>query len=162
MRLALLAFLALCAPAWAQQPGQVQTFQGPSAGAQWSWPATSAGRTQAAPAAKTVSATLTTAELLSGIITVNEGAGGASALTLPLAADLDAALPWAGVNYAFEISLINISTVAAEDATMTTNTGWTLVGEMTVESNDADRARSAGLFLARKTATGAWTLYRIS
>jgi hypothetical protein len=117
---------------------------------------------QAAPAAKTVSATLTAAEVLTGIITVNQGAAGSSALTLPLAADMDTALPDAAAGDAFDFSVINISTVAAEDATMTTNTGWTLVGEMTVESNDADRAQSSGRFRARKTGAGAWTLYRLA
>jgi hypothetical protein len=119
-------------------------------------------KTQAAAAAKTVDVTLTAAELLAGIVTVNQGAAGTSALTLPLATALDSAFADAVANDAFDFSVINISTVAAEDATVTTNTGWTLVGEMTVESNDADRARSSGLFRARKTGTGAWTLYRIA
>lgn len=117
---------------------------------------------QGAPAAKTTNATLTAAEVLTGIITVNQGAAGTSAQQLPLAADMDTALPDAAAGDAFDFSLINISTVAAEDATITTNTGWTLVGEMTVESNDADRAQSSGRFRARKTGAGAWTLYRLS
>jgi hypothetical protein len=117
---------------------------------------------QGAPAAKTVSATLTAAEVLTGIITVNEGAAGASALTLPLATAMDTALPDSAAGDAFDFSVINISTVGAEDATVTTNTGWTLVGEMTVESNDSDRAASSGRFRARKTGTGAWTMYRLA
>lgn len=117
---------------------------------------------QGAPAAKTVSATLTAAELLTNIITVNQGAAGASALQLPLATDLDTALPTAVAGHAFDFSVINISTVAAEDASLTTNTGWTLVGDMNIEANDAARARSSGRFRARKTAAGAWTLYRLA
>jgi hypothetical protein len=117
---------------------------------------------QGAPAAKTVSATLTAAELLTKLITVNQGAAGASALQLPLATALDTALPDSVADSGFKFSLINISTVGAEDASITTNTGWTLVGNMDVASNAAAADKSVGRFFARKTATGAWTLYRIS
>jgi hypothetical protein len=116
---------------------------------------------QGAPHAATVSATLTAAQLLTRIVTVNQGGAAASELTLPLATAMDTGFSDAGADGAFDFSVINLSTVAAEDATILTNTGWTLVGEMTVESNDADRARSAGLFRARRTGAGAWTLYRI-
>lgn len=117
---------------------------------------------QAAPAAKTVSGVLAAADLIGGIITVNQGAGGASAQQLPLATALDTALPQAIVNSSFDFSVTNISTVAAEDATITTNTGWTLVGGMDIASNAAATDKSAGRFRARKTAAGAWTLYRLS
>jgi hypothetical protein len=117
---------------------------------------------QPTPHAATVSATLTAAQLLTRIITVNQGGAAASELTLPLATAMDTGFSDAGADGAFDFSVINLSTVAAEDATILTNTGWTLVGEMTVESNDADRARSAGLFRARRTGAGAWTLYRIA
>jgi hypothetical protein len=117
---------------------------------------------QGTPTAKTTDATLTAAEVLAGIITVNQGGGGTSSLTLPLATAMDTALPDAAAGDAFDFSVINTSTVAAEDATLITNTGWTLVGEMTVESNDADRAASSGRFRARKTGSGAWTLYRLA
>ncbi len=129
----------------------------------WQLGGQQAGETQqGAPAALTTSATMTAANLLAGIITSNQGASGAAAYQLPLAADLDAALPYFAVNDAFDFSLIGISTDAAEDATITTNTGWTLVGSMVVASNAAATDKSAGQFRARKTAAGAWTLYRIS
>lgn len=117
---------------------------------------------QGAPTAKTTSATLTAAEVLAGIITVNQGAGATSSLTLPLATDLDTAMPDAAAGDAYDFSLINISTVAAEDADILTNTGWTLVGSMAVQSNAAITDKSAGRFRARKTGAGAWTLYRLS
>lgn len=117
---------------------------------------------QGAATAKTVSALLTAAELLTKIITVNQGAAGASALQLPTCANLDAALPLAAAGDAFDFSLINISTVAAEDASITTNTGWTLVGNMDVASNAAATDKSAGRFRAAKTATATWTLFRLS
>lgn len=119
-------------------------------------------KAQGAPSAQTVSAVLTAAALLTGILTVNQGAAGASALQLPLATALDTAIPDAANNDAFDFSVINISTVAAESASLTTNTGWTLVGDMDVSANSAATTKSAGRFRARRTAAGAWTLYRLS
>lgn len=122
---------------------------------------------QAAPAAKTVSATLTAAELMGGIITGNQAAAGAAAYTLPLATDLETALlavhPGLQNDDSFDVSVINLSTVAAEDITMTTNTGWTLVGSMLViEQAAGNPAGSNGLFRVRRTAANAYTLYRIA
>lgn len=117
---------------------------------------------QGAPAAATVSATLTAADLLTGIITVNQGAAGASAQQLPLATDLDTALPTAAAGDSFDFSVINISVVDAEDASVTTNTGWTLVGSMDILAYNAAGTASSGRFRARKTGAGAWVLYRIS
>lgn len=118
--------------------------------------------TQGAQTAKTTSTTLTAAELLTGILTVNQGGGAASALQLPLATAMDTALPKSAANQAFDFSLINISATAAESASITTNTGWTLVGDMDVAANSAATTKSAGRFRARKTGAGAWTLYRLS
>lgn len=122
---------------------------------------------QGTPAAKTVSATLTAAELLTGLITGNQGAAGAAAYTLPLATDLEVALvaayPGLQIDDAFDFNVINISTVAAEDITMTTNTGWTLVGSMLViEQAAGNPAGSNGSFRVRRTAANTYTLYRIA
>lgn len=118
---------------------------------------------QGAPAAKTTSATLTAAEVLTGIITVNQGGAGASAQQLPTAAAMDTAMPDSAAGDAFDFSVVNISVVAAESASLTTNTGWTLVGAMDVPAySAAGSLNSSGRFRARKTATGAWTLYRLS
>jgi hypothetical protein len=70
-------------------------------------------------------------------------------------------LPESAAGDAFDFSVINISVVAAEDATLTTNTGWTLVGNMEVQSADALTNNTSGRFRARKTGAGAWTLYRL-
>lgn len=125
------------------------------------WTATSGLAAQGDPAAKTTSSTLTAADLRAGIITVNQGAGAAANLQLPTAAALDAALPGAAINSSLDFSVINTSTVAAEDATLTTNTGWTLVGSMFVPAYDTAGNNSSGVFRARKTGAGAWTLYRV-
>lgn len=117
---------------------------------------------QGAITAQTTDDTLTAAELDTRIITVDQGAAGTSTQTLPLATAMDSYFTGVNDDFGFEFSVINISTNAAEDCTVATNTGWTLVGSMVVESFDADRARSTGRFFARKTGTGAWTLYRIA
>lgn len=120
---------------------------------------------QAAPTAKTTSVTLTAAEILVGIITGNQGAAGAAAYTLPLATDFEIGMiaAWPGLQNddAFDFSVINISTVAAEVITMTTNTGWTLVGDMTLAAN-ATGDQSGGRFRARRVSSTAYSLYRIS
>jgi len=117
---------------------------------------------QGAPAAKTVSATLTAAEVLTGIITVNQAAAGASAQQLPTASAMDTGFPNAAAGDAFDFSVINTSTVDAEDASVTTNTGWTLVGNMDIPAySAAGSLNSSGMFRARKTGSAAWTLYRV-
>lgn len=115
---------------------------------------------QKTPTAKTTSATLTALELWQGALTVNQGGAGASALQLPLATDMDAQFSDAIAADGFDISVTNISTVDAEDASLTTNTGWTLVGNMAVLANSADTVPSAGMFRLYKTAAGAWTCLR--
>lgn len=118
---------------------------------------------QGAQTAKSTSATLTAAEVLTGIITVNQAAGATSAQQLPLATDMDTALPDSAAGDAFDFSVINTSTVDAEDASVTTNTGWTLVGNMDIHAySAAGSLNSSARFRARKTGTGAWTLYRIA
>lgn len=117
---------------------------------------------QAAPAAKTTAATLTAAEILGGLLTANQGGAAAANYTLPLASDLDLACPYdIGTDEAFEFTLVNISTNAAEDITIVTNTGWTLVGNMVVASNNAATDQAWGTFRARRTAANTWVLYRV-
>lgn len=121
------------------------------------------GIIQVTPTAKTVSATLTAAEIANRIITVNQAGGAASAQQLPTAAAMDTYFADYGANDALDFSVINTSTVDAEDASVTTNTGWTLVGSMDVVAySAAGSLNSSALFRARKTDTAAWTLYRIA
>ena len=122
---------------------------------------------QPAPAAKTVTTTLTAAEILTGLITGNQGAAGAASYTLPLASAMEtamfAAFPALANDDAFNFNLINLSVVAAEDITILTNTGWTLVGSMLVESNEATALKTpSGAFRVRRTAPATYTLYRLS
>ena len=107
--------------------------------------------TQVTPTAKTAAATLTAAELATGIITYT---GAAVALTMPLGADLDVAFPSMKVNSCFDFFIIN--TGATYAATVTANTGVTLVGVAAVAAVTACQWR------VRKTADATYVAYRIA
>jgi hypothetical protein len=107
--------------------------------------------TQQAPVAKTAAATLTAAELATGIITYT---GAAVNLTMPLGTDLDAAFSSMKVNSSFDFHIINIGGTNA--ATVTANTGVTLVGVAAVSANTACNWR------VRKTADATYVAYRIA
>lgn len=115
---------------------------------------------QGAPATATVTATLTVAQFLSGILIGDQGSTAAAAYTLPTVASLEATLSNAKLNSTVELVVINIGNTSAEDITMTTNTGWTLVGNMVVVDGTSSANSSSAVFLARKTGDAAWTLYR--
>jgi hypothetical protein len=106
---------------------------------------------QSAPIAKAAVATLTAAELANGIITYT---GAAVALTLPLGTDLDAAFPSMKVNSCFDFYIIN--TGATNAATVTANTGVTLVGVAAVSAATSCNWR------VRKTADATYVAYRIA
>ena len=105
--------------------------------------------TQSAPAAYTAAATLVPGDLVNGIITLTNG--GDQNLQLPLAANVDAAIPSAKVDSAIQFSVMALG---AGGATLTTNTGWTLVGVAKVTAQNR--------YVARKTGTGTWTVYQIA
>jgi hypothetical protein len=107
--------------------------------------------TQVAPTAKTAAATLTAAELATGIITYT---GAAVALTVPLGTDMDAAFSSMKVNSCFEFSIINIG--ATNAATVTANTGCTLVGAAAVA------AAASCIWRVRKTADATYVFYRVA
>lgn len=107
--------------------------------------------TQVAPTAKTAAATLTPAELATEIITYN---GAAVNLTLPLGTDLDTAFSSMKVNSSFDFSIINLGGTNA--ATVTANTGCTIVGVAAVSAN------SSCIWRARKTADATYVFYRVA
>lgn len=99
----------------------------------------------------TAGTTLTAADFASALIIYNSGSGGN--LQLPTVATLEATVSSARNNSAFLFSVI---ATGAGTATMTTNTGWTLVGSAAVATT------VSGRFAAVKTGDGAWSLYRLS
>lgn len=113
--------------------------------------------TQSAPATATATATLTIAQLVTGIVLGSPGSSAAT-YTLPTVALTEATLVNAKVDSSFDFSVTNIDGSGSGIITMAVGTGWTLVGLATV----AATAGTTGRFRARKTGTGAWTLYRLS
>lgn len=105
--------------------------------------------TQGTPAAYTAAGTLVAADLTNGIITLTNGSD--QSLQLPTVAALEAAVSSAKVNSSFFFSVMALG---AGGATLTTNTGWTLVG--------VAKVTAANRYLARKTGDGTWSLYQIA
>jgi hypothetical protein len=120
--------------------------------------------TQAAPVAKTVTGTLTAANLLVGIITVNQGAGEISTQTLPTGTQMEAALPATfGVDSYFDFSIINTSTVDAEDAALASpGASFTIVGSADIPAHSGITIPSSARYRVRKTATNTFVAYRIA
>ena len=107
---------------------------------------------QGAPAAVTASGgTLTAAQLLSGLVVTSNATPGSQAL--PTVALLEAVLVNSKVDAGFDVNFIN---TGGATLTVTTGTGWTIVGTATAAT------LTSAAFRARKTGDGAWTLYRIA
>lgn len=111
---------------------------------------------QGAPATATSTATLTAAQVATGIILGSPGSSAAS-YTLPTVALWEAGpAANAHTDSSFDFSITNVDGSGSGVITVLVGTGWTIVGLATV----AATAGTAGLFRARKTGDGAWTLYR--
>jgi hypothetical protein len=109
---------------------------------------------QLAPGATTAtSVTLSAADVTNGLYTSTNAA--AVAITLPTVATLEALVINPRVGTAFDFVIINLGSSSGA-VTMTTNTGWTLVGSVTVAISTSAR------FTARKTGDSAWSLYRVA
>jgi hypothetical protein len=107
--------------------------------------------TQIAPVAKTAAATLTAAEITSGIITYT---GAVANLTFPTTALTEALVTSAKDNSCFDVVIINIG--GTNTVSVVGGTGWSTVGSLAIAANVSAR------FLARKTGDLTWTLYRIA
>ena len=93
--------------------------------------------------------TLTAAMISGGTFTSHLSVGGTTpSLTLPLGADMDAALPDARVGQAYHLRIINTN---SGTATIVTNTGWTLTGTLTLATNTTRD------FIVTKMGTGTYT-----
>jgi len=108
------------------------------------------------PVTATTATTFTAAQILNGLILVNNGITANVAYTLPTVADLEAVLVNSDkVGTTFTFRVVNLGT-SSGTATITTNTGWTVTGSLTM----AIPVTTGAFLIARKSAAGAWTLYR--
>ena len=112
-----------------------------------------------APISIAASATLTTAQVLNGLILANSGvSSGAQTYVLPTVADFEAAFPSAvKVGATYQFNLVNLGTGTAT-AIVSSGTGWTVTGSLTMTIP----ITTGATLVARKTGTGTWTLYRVN
>ena len=107
--------------------------------------------TQGTPVAKTAAASLTAAEITSGIITYT---GAVANLTFPSVADTEVLVSSAKNDTCFDLVIIN--TGGTNTVSVVGGTGWSTVGSLAIA------AGVSGRFIARKVGDLAWTLYRVS
>jgi hypothetical protein len=108
-------------------------------------------KAQPTPTSKSAAATLTIAELLTGII---QYTGAAATLTLPTGTSIEGGLPATFPSgMSFDVSFIN---TGAALLTIGTATGLTLVGTMTVAT------ATSGILRFRKSTTNNYNVYRVA
>jgi hypothetical protein len=111
----------------------------------------------AEPISITATATLTPAQVLNGLILANSGITSAQTYTLPTVSDLEAVLVNSErIGTTFSFKLVNLGT-SSGTAIVAAGTGRTVSGSLTMTIPVTTGAE----LLARKTAAGAWTLYRV-
>ena len=112
----------------------------------------------AVPVSITTAQTLTPAQVLNGLIITNSGITAASVTyTLPTVTDLENTLINSDrVGTTFSFRVVNIGTSSAT-AIIAAGTGWTITGSLTMTIP----VTTGALMIARKSAAGAWTLYRV-
>lgn len=110
----------------------------------------------AAPQTATSTATLTAAQVVGGMLLANPSTSAAT-YTLPTAAQIDSAVPNATVGSTFDLAIVNIGT-SSGTVTLSMGTGVTDGGNAAV----AVAITSSALFRFRKTAEGAYTVYKIA
>ncbi len=119
-------------------------------------------KSQGAPTALTVTAGITAAALVGGLITTT-GVTAPSIHQLPTGAAIDAELPGIAIGDSFDFTIINTGTGATTDATITVNTDVTIIGNPTIGSlTDVTIISGSGTFRARRSAAHEYVVYRIA
>jgi hypothetical protein len=109
------------------------------------------------PLSAAATATLSAAQVTSGILLVGAGATAAQTYTLPAATLIDAVVSSAKVGSTFDLFVVNTGTSSGTGAlAMGSGTGFTDGGNATV----ALPITSSGMFRFRKTGDGAYSVYR--
>lgn len=110
------------------------------------------------PVAVTATATLTPAQVLNGLILANSGITSAQTYTLPTVADLENVLINSDrIGTTFTFRVVNLGT-SSGTAIIAAGTGWTVTGSLTMTIP----VTTGAMMVARKSAAGAWTLYRVA
>lgn len=112
----------------------------------------------ATPVSVTASATLTPAQVLNGLILANNGVTASQTYTLPTVTDLEAVLVNSDrIGTTFSFRVVNLGT-SSGTAVIAAGTGWTVTGSLTMTIP----VTTGAMMIARKSAAGAWTLYRVA
>jgi hypothetical protein len=110
------------------------------------------------PVAVTATATLTPAQVLNGLILANNGVTTTQTFTLPTVADLENVLINSDrIGTTFTFRVVNLGT-STGTAVIAAGTGWTVSGSLTMTIP----VTTGATMIARKSAAGAWTLYRVA
>lgn len=110
------------------------------------------------PVAITATATLTPAQVLNGLILANSGITAAQTYTLPTVTDLENVLVNSDrIGTSFTFRVVNLGT-SSGTAIIAAGTGWTVSGSLTMTIP----VTTGATMVARKSAVGAWTLYRVA
>lgn len=110
------------------------------------------------PVSVTATATLTPAQVLNGLILANSGITSAQTYTLPTVADLENVLINSDrIGTTFTFRVVNLGT-SSGTAIIAAGTGWTVSGSLTMTIP----VTTGAMMVARKSAAGAWTLYRVA
>lgn len=118
-------------------------------------------RAQPTPGAMTVTATITPALMLTGLIVGTHAAGATQTYTLPAGATLDAALEM-DVDESIDWALINASAGAPDTITVAqAGADHTIVGAAVVVSANGAPANTA-MYRTRKTAADTFVTYRLA
>ena len=118
-------------------------------------------RAQPTPSAMTVTATITPALMLTGLIVGTHAAGATQTYTLPAGATLDAALEM-DVDESIDWALINASAGAPDTITVAqAGADHTIVGAAVVVSANGAPANTA-MYRTRKTAADTFVTYRLA
>lgn len=114
----------------------------------------------AAPLSVASTATLTAAQVTAGILLVSSGSSSAETYTLPVASatnGVDSILSSAKVGSTFSLNVVNLGSNTAALA-MGSSTGFTDGGNAVATI----AATSSAWYLFRKTAEGAWSVYKVA
>jgi hypothetical protein len=113
----------------------------------------------ATPVSVTATATLTPAQVLNGLILANSGVtAAAQTYTLPTVTDLENVLINSDrIGTTFTFRVVNLGT-SSGTAIIAAGTGWTVSGSLTMTIP----VTTGASMVARKSAAGAWTLYRVA
>lgn len=110
------------------------------------------------PVALTTATTLSASQVLNGLLIVNNGITASVNYTLPTVAALETELVNSErVGTSFTFRVVNLGTTSGT-AVIVTNTGWTISGSLTMTIP----VTTGATMVARKSAAGAWTLYRVA